>query len=186
MPYESPPPPWLSGKDAIEQIRASINQSVYEAIKQLKAAITHRAVAVRLTKMQRPRIGSSPISVPSDSVPPPGMWDDAEIFSNGTVKFGSDDPRSFEVFSRHILRCWRQTRRGRKPKLNTQIITDKVFKLMDFHSEFMPGDEKWDCQARLEEEIAKDLKNNSGISPATSTIRRHIGPALERWRASRK
>ena len=186
MPYESPPPEWLSGKDAIEQIRACLNQSVNEAIKQLKAAIAHRAVAARLAKMRRPPIGSSgPISVPSDSVPPPKMWGDAEIFSDGTVKFGSDDPRSFEVFSQHILRYWPQTRLGRKPKLNKQIITDKVFELMGFHGEFMTGDKEWDCQARLEEEIAKDL-NNSGILLATSTIRRQIGSALKKGRASRK
>ena len=186
MPYESPPPLWLSGKHAIEQIRASINQSVYEAIKQLKAAIADRAVAARFANMRRPPIGSSgPISVPTDSVPPPKMWGDAEIFPNGTVKLGSDDPRSFEVCSPHILRYWPQTRLGRKPKLNKQIITDKVFKLMDFHGEFMAGDKEWDCQARLEEEIAKDL-NNSGISLATSTIRHQIGSALKKWRAGGK
>ena len=180
MPYEPPPLRWLNGKDAIEQIRADINQSVEEAITQLKAAIAHRAVAVRLAKMRRPPIGSSPISIPTHSVPPAGMWGDAEIFPDGTVKFGSVDPRSFEVFSKHILRYWRRTRLGRKPKLNKQVITDKVFELMSYHGEFMAGDEKWDCQARLEKAVTEYL-NDRSISLAPSTIRSYVVSALEQW-----
>jgi hypothetical protein len=177
MPYEPPPPQWVNGKDAIRQIRVDINQSAGAAIEQLRAAIVHRRAAARFTNMRRPPFGSSPISVPTDSVPPAKMWVNAEISPDGTVKFvGSDDPpRPFEVLRSHLLRYWSAERRGRKPKVNKQIITDKVFELMSYHGEFVAEDEQWNCQARLEEEIAKDLKTPL----ATSTIRRHVVPALK-------
>jgi hypothetical protein len=187
MPYEPPPPQWVNGKDAIRQIRVDINQSTGTAIEQLRAAIVHREVAVRFTNMRRPPFGSSPISVPTDSVPSPKMWANAEISSDGTVKFdGSDDPpRTFEVFREHVLRYWSATRRGRKPKLNKQTITDKVFELMNHHGEFVPEDEKWNCQARLEGAVAEYLSQQE-ISLATSTIRLQVSSALKEWRARRR
>ena len=183
MPYEPPPPQWVNGKDAIRQIRVDINQSTGTAIEQLRAAIVHREVAVRFTNMRRPQFGSSPISVPTDSVPSAKMWANAEISPDGTVKFvGSDDPpRTFEVFREHVLRYWHAMRRGRKPKISKQIITDKVFALMNYHNDFVAEDKEWNCQARLEEAIAKDL-DDRGISLAPSTIRHHVVPALEQWR----
>jgi hypothetical protein len=166
MPYEPPPPEWLNGKEAIDQIRVDINQSVDKAIQQLKAAMAHRAVAVRLA-------GKRPLPVHCSLE----MWADADICPDGTIKFSDHPPRSFEVLRSHLLRYWPATRRGWKPKLNHQVITDKVFELMDFHGEFMDGD-KWNCQARLEEAIAKYL--NESVAP--STIRLHVVSALEQWR----
>jgi hypothetical protein len=183
MPYEPPPPQWLNGKVAIEQIRVDINQSAGAAIEQLRAAMVHRKVAARLANMRLPPFGSSPLSAPSDSVPSPEDWIDAEIFPDGTVKFSDHPPRSFEVLRSHLLRYWPATRLGRKPKVDKKIITDKVFELMDHHGEFMAADEEWNCQARLEEEIAKDLNE---IPLATSTIRHHVVSALKQWRAGRR
>lgn len=181
MPYEPPPPQWLNGKDAIKQIRVHINQSADAAIEQLRAAIGHRKVAARLANTRRPRFGSSPISPPSDSVPWPEDWIDAEISADGTVKFSDHPRRSFEVLRSHILRYWSVTRLGRKPKLDKKMITDKVFELMNYHDEFVPEDKEWNCQARLEEVISKDL-DDRGISLAASTIRLYVGSALKQWR----
>jgi hypothetical protein len=57
---------------------------------------------------------------------------------------------------------------------------------MDFHGDFMTGDKEWNCQARLEEEIAEHLNKRRGISLANSTIRHYVGSALEKWRVGRK
>ena len=167
MPYEPPPPQWVNGKEAIEQIRDAINQSVDEAIKQLKAAMAHRAVAARLA-------GKRPLPIHCSLE----MWADGDICPDGTIKFSDHPPRPFEVLRSHLLRYWPATRRGRKPKISKQTITDKVFELMDYHGDFVAEDKEWNCRARLEEAIAKDRD----ISLAPSTIRLHVVSALEQWR----
>ena len=93
MPYEPPPSPWMPGDEAIEHIRAVEKYpTTDDAIEQLRLAIVHGAVGAILADMKKPPIGSSgPISVPSDSIPPPEMWKTARINVDGTVLFSGAD-----------------------------------------------------------------------------------------------
>ena len=107
--YVPPDPPLMSGKEALDFIRkAKPDCSAADAIAQLRAAIVHRAVGARLKDMKRVPMGSSPISVPSESIPPPHMWLQAEIRLNGSVRFDRKGLwRPFEVIRENVLRTWR-------------------------------------------------------------------------------
>ena len=107
MPYEPPPSVWMPGKEAIVYIRTIEKCTTKRAIEQLRLAIVHRAVGAVLADMKRPPIGSSPISVPSDSIPTCEMWKTAQINAKGTVIFsGADRARPFKVIRENVLRIW--------------------------------------------------------------------------------
>ena len=107
MPYEPPPSVWMPGKEAIVYIRTIKKCTTKRAIEQLRLAIVHRAVGAMLADMKQPPIDSSPISVPSDSIPTREMWKTAQIKANGTVLFSdADSPRVFQVIRENVLRIW--------------------------------------------------------------------------------
>ena len=110
MPYVPPPSVLMPGNEAIDHIRAVEKYSAPEhAIEQLRLAIVHRGVGAILDDMKKPPFGSSPISVPSDSIPPPEMWKTAQINVDGTVIFSAaDSPRPFKVIRENMLRIWSQ------------------------------------------------------------------------------
>ena len=110
MPYVPPPSVLMPGNEAIAHIRAVEKYSAPEhAIEQLRLAIVHRGVGAILDDMKKPPFGSSPISVPSDSIPPPEMWKTAQINVDGTVIFSAaDSPRPFKVLRENMLRIWSQ------------------------------------------------------------------------------
>jgi hypothetical protein len=75
---------------------------------------------------------------------------------------------------------------GRTPSVDWSLVENEVFRLMDEHGEFLPGDKEWDSQARLEEAIERFLETTyRRKSPSISTIRRHVRPALQRWKEER-
>jgi hypothetical protein len=98
----------MPGDEAIEHIRTVEKCPTAEcAIEQLRDAIVHGAVGAVLADMKKPPIGSSPISVPSDSIPPPEMWKTAQIKVDGTVQFsGADIAPPFKVIRENLLRIW--------------------------------------------------------------------------------
>jgi hypothetical protein len=108
MPYEPPPSVWMPGDEAIDHIRTVEKCPTNEdAIEQLRLAIVHRAVGAILADTKKPPIGSSPISVPSDSNPPREMWKTAQINVDGTVLFSAaDNARPFKVIRENVLRVW--------------------------------------------------------------------------------
>jgi hypothetical protein len=65
------------------------------------------------------------------------------------------------------------------------VVEKQIHHLMDHHGEFVPGDPEWNAQARLEEEVANFIKEEFRVERATSTIRKRVATALERWRAKR-
>jgi hypothetical protein len=98
----------MPGDEAIEHIRTVEKYPTAEdAIEQLRDAIVHRAVGAVLADMKKPPIGSTPISVPLDSIPPPEMWKTAQIKLDGTVIFSAgDSPRRFKVIRENVLGIW--------------------------------------------------------------------------------
>lgn len=78
-----------------------------------------------------------------------------------------------------------KARGGRPPVLERTIIVQFVFDLMTEHGDFLPGDNEWDSQARLEEEVRAFIKRKTGRSPAVSTVRGHVQQALRQWRTHR-
>jgi hypothetical protein len=62
----------MPGKEALDFIRGAADADA-DAIDQLRAAIVKRAVGARLIGMKPTPMGSSPISVPSASIPHPDM-----------------------------------------------------------------------------------------------------------------
>jgi hypothetical protein len=74
-------------------------------------------------------------------------------------------------------------RRGRTPSINWEVVDVEVFRLMDYHGEFMTGDPNWNVKARLEEEIRNFIETKFDTKPTTSTIRAHVSSALINWRS---
>jgi hypothetical protein len=104
--YEPPVPVWMPGKEALDFIRGAADADA-DAIDQLRAAIVKRAVGARLIGMKPTPMGSSPISVPSASIPHPDMWRQADIRLNGSVRFDRKGPwQPFEVIRENVLRNW--------------------------------------------------------------------------------
>lgn len=75
-------------------------------------------------------------------------------------------------------------RKGRPPNVDWQFVDGEIFRLMDHHGEFVDGDRAWNCQAKLEKEIASFIDKTFGKNAvkADSTIRDHTSKALEKWR----
>jgi hypothetical protein len=98
----------MPGKEALDFIcKAELGCSEADAIDQLRAAIVNRAVGARLTHMQRPPVGSSPVQARSESVPEPAAWQRAQMRSDGSVRFNRREPwRGFEVIRENVLRVW--------------------------------------------------------------------------------
>jgi hypothetical protein len=71
--------------------------------------------------------------------------------------------------------------KGAKPKYDWPDVEDKVCQLMDKEGDFRPWDSEWKCQAELEHAVAKYLKRRH-LHPAESTIRKRLGPMIDRWR----
>jgi hypothetical protein len=71
---------------------------------------------------------------------------------------------------------------GRLTYLSKEVIAEEVFRLMDYHDEFVAGDPEWDCRARLEDAIGNFYQLKIGKRPAKSTIQENIRKPLARWR----
>lgn len=109
MPYL---PPWMPGGEALAHIRRLERCSESEAIAQLRAAIFNRAVRAGPANMGRPLIHS-------ETIPPPQIWQQAEIFWDGTVRFDPEQqPYPFEVLREDVLREWPEGEIG-KPNVDS-------------------------------------------------------------------
>ena len=116
---------------------------------------------------------------------------------NSVANHGDSGSRYDEVRvpREHVCKIWKEVvlsapekpRRGRRPAIDWTRAEGKVFQLMDYHGEFVPGDPEWDCQARLEAEIAQFVSDEFGETAvkSESVIRKHATTSLEKWRKAK-
>jgi hypothetical protein len=71
---------------------------------------------------------------------------------------------------------------GRPRYLSKEVIAEEVFRLMNYHDEFVASDPEWDCQARLEDAIGNFYQSKIGKRPTKSTIQGNIREPLACWR----
>jgi hypothetical protein len=71
---------------------------------------------------------------------------------------------------------------GRPPAVDWQMVKAEVFRLMEHHGKFDPGDREWNCQARLEEAIEGYIRSKWNLELGGSTIRTRVAEALREWR----
>jgi hypothetical protein len=112
MPYVSPQADWMPGKEALNHICRVDGCSETNAISQLRSAISDRAVGARV-QVPKAKHGepwpSTSLYVPKGSyqIPSPNLWAEAEILSDGAVKFDlSGSAYQFEVIRENVLRLW--------------------------------------------------------------------------------
>ena len=116
MPYVSPPPIWMPGKEALERIKSADKCSESGAIEQLTAAVLDRAVPIRFPGRSRPKLperhplrnffpetgpGASPmLSVDWRAL----LMPSAQFRADGMVKFHKASWQPFEVRRDAVLR----------------------------------------------------------------------------------
>jgi hypothetical protein len=108
-----------------------------------------------------------------------------DIFSHGPSDAQFDgvllkvffDRDEFEI---KLARLVGAVRRGKKPTHDWAAAETEARRLIEYHGRFSPDDPDWNCQARLEEAIAKHFERKLGpdFVPAESTIRLKIGEWL--------
>jgi hypothetical protein len=106
MPYQSPPSVCMPGAEAIQHIQIVDAIGPEKAIEKLRQALAKGDVGARFTSMRRVPMGASPLQAPSDYVPWPSLWLQAEISADGYVKFEDQQPRAFEVIRSQVLQHW--------------------------------------------------------------------------------
>jgi hypothetical protein len=74
---------------------------------------------------------------------------------------------------------------GRPPAVDTKMVQEEIFRLMDHHAEFSDDDPAWNAQARLEEALEEFCRKTFKVVPSEPTIRRYVQTGLETWRAAR-
>jgi len=77
-------------------------------------------------------------------------------------------------------------RGGRPRRYDHDTIEDEVLRLMDHHGDFVAGDKEWDCQARLEEALARFCIEKFGEEPARSTLQAPISSGLAKSRQKKR
>jgi hypothetical protein len=123
MPYLPPVPEWMPGDEAIQHIQAAERSTEALATDQLKTAIAHRAVGVRVLEWAIPKeleffapVGPGATSMLSPGVcrqPPAEAWAEADVGADGMVAFGPDTSRyRFEVLRENVLRIWPNRQRS--------------------------------------------------------------------------
>jgi hypothetical protein len=95
------------------------------------------------------------------------------------------------TFSREdVLKLWPELSRvdankakrgGRPPVVDWSLVEAETVRLMDHHGDFMPGDKKWNAQARLEADLKTYCQKHFGKVPADSTLRGRIPGWLQSW-----
>ncbi len=126
MPYLSPPPAWMPGKEALDHIRETDECSASDAIKQLRSAISDGRANTRLPDPKEPRrsaifppwniksiaydpgLATPRLSPGARQIPNREDWRKAKIFANGAVSFfgGRYRPYAFEVRRVDVLQIW--------------------------------------------------------------------------------
>jgi hypothetical protein len=114
MPFVAPLSIWMPGGEAIRHIQNAEQRIEADAIDQLKNAIAHSAIGVRVPGLPVPKriTGGGPGSGPEVSPgaryqPSPEAWTNARIGVNGKVAFGPKAPRyQFEVLRQQVVRMW--------------------------------------------------------------------------------
>jgi hypothetical protein len=124
LSYNSPPPAWMPGKEALHHIREADKCSASNAVKQLQSALTDGIAKVRLPDPNDHRRlaifppwgddydfgpGATPMLSPgSRQIPTPEDWRNAKILASGVVRFfgGRSRPYAFKVHRADDLRIW--------------------------------------------------------------------------------
>ncbi len=106
MPYQSPPPVWMPAAEAIRHIQKVDEVTANQAIEQLRQAIEDGAVGPRWVSMIQPRMGASPLQAPSENVAATAAWRNAQIAVVGSVAFGDEAARQFDVIRSQVLQHW--------------------------------------------------------------------------------
>jgi hypothetical protein len=73
-----------------------------------------------------------------------------------------------------------KAKRGPKEKYTWPPVEQKVFRLMDYHGDFMPGDLEWD-QATLERQIADYMSHEFDHNPSESHLRKKVTEFRQKW-----
>jgi hypothetical protein len=143
VPYVSPPPSWMSGKEALAHIRQTDSCPTRSAISQLKAALSDGQIGARLPDPNSPSRSaifppgadqsifagggraSRMTSIGCRQIPGPKQWRTAKIRANGTARFFGEGspPYSFEVLRENVLRLWpaSQSRRIKRTSKKTPV-----------------------------------------------------------------
>ena len=118
MPYVSPAPAWMPGKEALEHIKRADRCSDSEAVAQLRAAVLDHAVPIRFQGRSTPRLPKRhplgfflPQGGPGGSPILSVNWRDlllptAQFRMDGMVKFSKTRWQPFEVRRNEVLRYW--------------------------------------------------------------------------------
>jgi len=118
LPYRSPPPAWISGREALEHIKGAEKCSESDAIAQLRKAVLGRAIPIRFRGRTTPRLGKDhPLGLFLPQGGPGGSpilsvnWRDlllptAQFRANGMVKFRKARWQPFEVRRDAVLRIF--------------------------------------------------------------------------------
>jgi hypothetical protein len=180
MPYESPLGAWMSGKEAIGHISTVEKRSETEAVELLRTAIIHRAVGATLADMKKPPIGSSPLSVKSDSVPRVEMWRMATIRVDGTVLFSnSESPRSFQVLRKSVFREWPKSTSARRSGASraSTVINEAI-------SELWPSGLPTGLKAKERDKKIREWLGNNGhsIPSGEHGLQKAVQRAMKRTR----
>ena len=116
LPYVSPLPAWMPGKEAIEQIKSADKCSESDAIAQLRAAVVDHAIPIRFRGRIVPKLPiGHPLGFFSDG---PGasrmmsidwrglLLPTAQFRGDGMVNFSQEEWQPFEIRRNAIERYW--------------------------------------------------------------------------------
>jgi hypothetical protein len=101
-------------------------------------------------------------------------------------------PIDSDALARELHRCFPQVsvalakKGGRPPAVDWTVVERETLRLMGEYGEFGPDSPDWNAQTRLEETLGSFCRSKFNKSPARSTIREHITPWLEKWRATKR
>jgi hypothetical protein len=84
------------------------------------------------------------------------------------------------------IRASQQSRGGRKPDFNWDVILAEAERLMEYHSEFDASDPEWNAQARLEEALKSYSQKKWGREPSTAVLRERLARWLPEWRGRKR
>ena len=81
----------------------------------------------------------------------------------------------------------KQASHGRPPDYDHDDAEQFVFRLLDERGDFteLGQVDDWNCQRHVEDALRDYLSNRCGKEPLSSTVRRIVTKAIERWRAGR-
>jgi len=76
------------------------------------------------------------------------------------------------------------TKGGRPPSADWTVVRNEVFRLMDYHDDFIPGEPEWNALARLDERITTFCEQK-GWFPGRTQRLRHLAAYVEEWRVQK-